>query len=550
MTKIIIIGGVAAGPKAAAKAKREDSSADIILYQKEDMVSYGGCGLPYYISGDIKDRQKLVMRTPQNFIDEGIMVKARHEVIKVIPKQNKVVVRNLESKKDFEDTYDKLLIATGASPIVPEMKGKELTGIFTLRNVHDADAIIQAIDSGAQNAIVVGGGFIGLEMAEALVKRGLNVNLIDAYDVAGIYDSEFRIKAKNLLEKHGVNVFSQESIMNLEGVDGKVSKVIIKNASIETDMVIMSIGVKPNTEFLKDSGIELGLKNTVRVNEYLQTNFNNIYAAGDCSEMKHMLTGQPTWIPLGSTANKQGRVAGINLTGGNATFNGILGTSVFKLFEKTFAQTGITEESAKKMGIDVVTQTLTASNKPEYYPGHSKIFFKIVVETRNNYIIGVQAYGEEGVDKLIDTYATAIQFGAKVDSMLDSDLAYAPPYSPALNPVIVGSHVMSKQTVKQVSTNISPEEVYNIIEKKDSEYVILDTRMLFEFQQGHIKGSQLLPLNELDTQINRLDKNKSYICYCASGARSHTATMMLINKGFRAQNMSGGIFGWNYELER
>ncbi|GAB6098336.1 FAD-dependent oxidoreductase [Halanaerocella petrolearia] len=446
--KIVVIGGVAAGTSAAAKAKREMPEAEITIFEQDSDISYSGCGLPYYIADLVKERNDIIIYTPEKFeAKKGPKVKAQHIVKRILPDKKQVIVKDILRDKTKEVDYDKLLISTGAKPIVPPLPGVDLDNIFTLRNVHSADRIKEYITTNEpQKAVIVGGGYIGLEMAESLLEHNIEVTVVEKADqLLTNFDSDMAEIVAEHLKKQGVNIITDDGVVEFKG-EQKVTKLVTENGKeIEADFALLAIGVKPNVELAQEIGVDLGPTGAIKVNSKLETNLSDIYAAGDCVETKHLVSDNPVWIPLGSTANKQGRVVGSNLTGGEDHFNGVLGTAITKICDLAAARTGITAKEAKEEGYEIVTSTIKAGNHAGYYPNYTKIKIKLIVEEESGQILGAQVIGESGVAKRIDVLATAIYNQMEAKELIDLDLAYAPPFSVPKDGVMVAGVVADKQ---------------------------------------------------------------------------------------------------------
>lgn len=446
--KIVVIGGVAAGTSAAAKASRTDKDAEIVIFEKGSDISYAGCGLPYYISGVINDRDKLLAFTADSFEKKyKVDFRIEHEVTEIDTKENIIYYKNLAEGSEGGYEYDKLIIATGASAIAPPFAGLDLDNIFTLRSVKSADQIKAAVENEEiKRTTIIGAGLIGLEMAEAFSELGYKVTVIEMQDqVLPPFSREMAdIVAEHLKEK-GVELILGDGVDHFEGKE-RVEKVITSSGrAIESDLALLSIGVKANSKLAEEAGIEIGKTGAIKVNEKMETNLENIYAAGDCAETKNLLTGRATWIPLGSTANKQGRTAGANAAGGDNTHQGILKTGISKIFDLVAAKTGLDLEEAKKQGIDAVEVKIEAKNHAGYYPGVEMINLKGVFDRKNGVIIGAEVIGGTGSDKRIDVLATAIYNKMTADELFQVDLAYAPPFSQPKDPVAILGMVAEKK---------------------------------------------------------------------------------------------------------
>ena len=446
--KIAVIGGVAAGTSAAARAKRKMPDAEITIFEQDTDISYSGCGLPYYISDLIEEREDVIIYTPQRFEEKkNVAVKSQHQVQAIKKEQKKIIVKDLKTDKVQEVEYDKLLLATGASPIDPPIEGSDLDNIFTLRNVNCADRIKNFIENNSpEQAVIIGGGYIGLEMSENLLNNNIDVTVVEQVDqLLTNFDKDMAQIVEDHLLDEGIEVITNDGVAKFKG-QNEVEKVITASGQeIETDFVLLSIGVKPNVKLAEEAGIEIGETGAIKVNSKLETSAADIYAAGDCVETKHMITGEKVWIPLGSTANKQGRVAGSNLAGLDDQFKGVLGTAISKVCDLAVARTGLTVNEAKEAGYNIVTSKIKTRNHAGYYPNAKVITIKLVVEKETGLILGAQAIGEDGVDKKIDVLATAIHNQMKADELIDLDLSYAPPFSIPKDGVMVAGIVADKQ---------------------------------------------------------------------------------------------------------
>lgn len=436
---LIIIGGVAAGTKAAAKARREDDSLKITLYTEDKHISYAGCGLPYFISDDIKSKEELLVRSPEDFKSkENINIHIKHRVTSIDPIKKEITVFNIKENLEINDEYDNLVIATGAYPIIPPIKGIDLQNIFTLRTINDAIEIKKLIDQNkVKRATIVGAGLIGLECAEAFAKRGLEVTVIELADqILSPFDKDMvREVQKHCIDKN-IRIITSDGVKEFKG-SGSVSQVITNNLQINTDIVILSIGVKPNISLASKAGIEIGQSGAIKVNKKMQTNIPNIYAAGDCVESTNLVTQKPTWVPLGSTANKQGRVAAINITGGHSEFSGVLGSLIVKVFDYTAAKTGLSEKEADKFGYDYESIVITGNDKARYYPNCKNITIKLLADKKTKKLLGSQIIGEGIVDKRIDLVAVALSSNEELKNIVNADLAYSPPYSMATDIILI-----------------------------------------------------------------------------------------------------------------
>ena len=539
--KIIIIGAVAAGTSAAAKARRNDENAEIKIFDMDSEISYSGCGLPYYIGTEIESREQLVPRDAKFFKKKyNVDVYTRHQVLEINKSEKFITVKNMDSQEVFNESYDKLVIATGAKTVVPNIQGMNKFNIFTLRNVGSADSIRNfLVNIIPKNAVIVGSGFIGLELVENFMARGINVTVIEMADhVMASLDKDIAIYLEDYLKKKGVNLILNDSVDRLEG-DSSVSRVVLKSGkTIDTDFVVMSIGVRPNVELARNAGVKLGQTGAIKVNTRMQTNIEDIYACGDCAESYSIITNKPIYRPLGSTANKMGRIAGDQITGGNLEFRGILGTGIFKVFDMAVAQTGLSEKEAIMEGYDVEVCHNIKPDKPEYFHGKEMVI-KAVADKKTGKVLGVQIIGESGVDKRIDVFATAVSFGAKVEDLFHLDLAYAPPFSTTKDPVMYTGMILDN-AINRDRKLITTEELKRKIDSGE-DITIIDARVSGQYQKSHVEGAINLPQEKIREEADTLDKEKVTVTYCNKGVTGNAAQNILINNGFKkVYNLSGG----------
>ena len=428
--KVVAIGGVAASMSAVSKLKRLKPNTEIIVYEDGDVLSYGACGLPYYISDEIQEADALVARTKEEFASKGIEVRTFHRVEEVQDQNKRIRVKNLKTGEEFYDSYDKLIIGTGAKAIVPPWDGKDLENIFTLSNYEDGLAIKKALeDDSIQNVTIIGAGFIGVEMIEAFHTRKKNIRVIQLDpQILPLFDGEMMDDVEQYLTSLGIDLHLSESVVSFKG-DKKVKQVITDQDTYDTDLVLISIGVKPNTRFLKSSSIDLSANEAVITNKQMETNVKDIYAAGDCSVIYHQLFEGNRYIPMGHNANKQGRIIAYHMAGESIDFKGVLGTTVIKILDKEAGKTGLSEKEAKLLNKKYDTITITGNNHAGYYPNPEKIKVKIVYEEPSHKILGAQLVGGKGAALRIDIFAVAIHTGLKVEDLIYLDLAYAPPFS-------------------------------------------------------------------------------------------------------------------------
>lgn len=443
--RLVIIGGVAAGMSAASKARRTDKNLEIVVYEQSGYVSYGSCGFPYYLKGEIPRIEDVIVRTPQDFAKQGIQAQVQHRVLKVDPVEQTVRVRDLKTQTEFTDSWDSLILTTGGVAVRPPIPGLDLPGIFTLRTVEDALAIQGWLEQEQpKRAVIVGGGYIGLEMAEALAARGLHLTLVEALpQVMPNMDVDMASHVQQELERQRVELQLEYPVTAFEG-QGRVQTVVAGGQSFPADLVIFSVGLKPGVALAQQAGLVLGPTGAVAVDDHQRTSQPNIYAAGDVAEARHLVTGKPAYVPLGTTANKQGRVAGANGAGGDDRFPGIVGTAVVKVFNLEAARTGLSERQAQAEGFEVETAVVTSSAQAHYMPGHTPIHVKLVFERGSQRLLGAQMVGRSGVAKRIDIIVAALQAGWTTYDLADLDLSYAPPFAPVWDPILVAANVANR----------------------------------------------------------------------------------------------------------
>ena len=535
MMKTIIIGGVAGGATAAARLRRLDEKAEIIILERGEYVSFANCGLPYYIGGVITDREDLTLQTPESFKARfNIDVRVLNEAVKVSPDTKTVTVKNLRTGETYEEPYDNLILSMGAEPIRPNIEGADGSNVFTLRNIPDTLKIKNYIDTAKpRSAVVIGGGYIGVEMAENLAQAGLKVAIVELADhLIAPLDFDIAADVHRYIKSKGIYLHLNNGVKAISG-----NTVILQNGEITADMIIMSVGVRPETAIAKDCGIELNPRGSIIVNNKMQTNIPDIYAVGDAVEVEDFITKKPAFIPLAGPANKQGRIAADNIVGYESVYTGTQGSAVLKLFDMTVATTGLNEKSATAAGIDYdKTYTYSASHAT-YYPGAAQMSIKALWDKKTLKIIGVQIVGFDGVDKRMDVLATAIRFGAKITDLTTLELCYAPPFSSAKDPVnmlgFVAENIVSGK-LKQFFWH----DVENLA--RDGSVFLLDTRTPFEVMRGKIDGFVNIPLDSLRQRINEIPKDRPIYVHCHSGLRSYLACRILTGNGYDCYNLAGG----------
>ena len=539
--KVIIVGGVAGGATAAARIRRLDESAEITIYERSGYISYANCGLPYYIGDVITDPEELTLQTPESFYSRfRVAVKTNHEVISLDPDKKTVTVKNLHSGEIFEDVYDKLLLSPGAKPTLPDLSGIDSDKIFTLRTVEDTLKIKSYIDAHhPKSAVIAGGGFISLEVAENLRHLGIEVTIVQRpRQLMNPFDSDMAAFIHNEMRRNGVDLALGYTVEGFEEKNGKIRVLIKDNPPIAADMVILAIGVTPESTLAKNVGLELGIRDSILVNERMQTSDPDIYAVGDAVQVKHFITNQNALISLAGPANKQGRIAADNICGGDSIYQGSQGSSIIKVFELTAATTGINETLAKNAGIEYEKIILSPLNHAGYYPGGKLMTLKLLFEKGSLRLLGAQIVGYEGVDKRIDILATAIRAEMKAHELQYIDLAYAPPYSSAKDPVNMAGYIadnIARGIVKQWYLEDEPTL------PRDGSVTLLDTRTFEEYASGHIIGFSNIPVDELRQRIGEIEKGKPVYVICQSGLRSYIASRILSGYGFDVYNFAGGF---------
>ena len=539
--KVLIVGGVAGGATAAARIRRLDETAEITVFERSGYISYANCGLPYYIGGVITDPEELTLQTPESFFSRfRINMKVHHEVTAIHPDQKTISVRNSKTGEEFEESYDKLILSPGAKPTQPRLPGVGIEKVFTLRTVEDTFHIKEYINKNQpKSSVLAGGGFIGLELAENLKELGMDVTIVQRpKQLMNPFDEDMASFIHSVMRKHGVKLALGHTVEGFEEKDGGIDILLKDEMPLHADMVVLAIGVTPDTHLAKDAGLELGIKGSIVVNDRMETSAPDIFAAGDAVQVKHYVTGHEALISLAGPANKQGRIIADNICGGDSRYPGSQGSSVIKVFDMTAATTGINETNARKAGLDVDTVILSPMSHAGYYPGGKVMTMKVVFEKETYRLLGAQIVGYEGVDKRIDVLATAIHAGMKATELKDLDLAYAPPYSSAKDPVNMAGFMIdniSKGILKQWHL----EDVDLL--PRDGSVTLLDVRTVREYGNGHIEGFKNIPVDELRERLDEIEKDKPVYVICQSGLRSYIGTRILEGNGYKAYNFSGGF---------
>lgn len=539
--KVVIVGGVAGGATAAARIRRLDEQAEIVVFERSGFISYANCGLPYYIGDIITDQEDLTLQTPESFYSRfQVKMKVHHEVIAIHPEKKTVSVKNLETGEEFEESYDKLILSPGAKPTQPEIPGTGIDKIFTLRTVEDTLRIKEYINKNQpKSAVLAGGGFISLELAENLRELGMEVTIVQRpKQLMNPFDSDMAAFIHNEMRRHGIKLALGHTVEGFEEKDGGITVLLKGEEPIHADMAVLAIGVTPETHLAKEAGLELGIKGSIVVNSRMETSVSDIYAVGDAVQVKHYVTGQDALISLAGPANKQGRIVADNICGGNSHYTGSQGSSIIKVFDMTAAATGINETNAKKAGLNVDKVILSPMSHAGYYPGGKVMTMKVVFEKETYRLLGAQIVGYEGVDKRIDVLATAIHAGMNAVELKELDLAYAPPYSSAKDPVNIAGY-MIENIANNVLKQFHLEEVKDL--PRDGSVTLLDARTAGEYRRGHVEGFVNIPVDELRDRMNEIEKDKPVYIICQSGLRSYIASRILTGNGYETYNFSGGF---------
>ena len=547
--RLLILGGVAAGTKAAARARREFPDADVTIVTQDEYVAYAGCGLPYFVGGEISAAKELIVRTPDEFKQEnGITVLTRHQATRIDPAGHEVFVRNLTDGTEQIFPYEKLIIATGALPILPSIDGIALKRVSTVRGLTDAKKIRALLDTGKlHHAVVIGGGFIGLEMAENLARHGMSVSVVELKpDILPGFDPEMAALAKNHLVEHGVQVYTGEAVTRILGnAHGEAVGVETDARTLDAELVILSAGIRPNTEVAAAAGVATDRRGMILVDAYLQTNVPDIFAVGDCASVRHRITGKDTYSPMGSTANKTGRLVVANLFAPTEAFPGVQGTTIVRLFTLNAARTGLSTAEAREAGFTVETVLVPTPDRAHYYPGNRMIITKLIADTTTHRLLGAQVIGEGVVDKPIDTLALGIALGMTVEQLSGMDLAYTPPFASALSSSIVAANVMLNKLAGKLR-GVSPSD----LALHAPSLQLLDVRSEPEFLIAAIPGAVNIPLPELHERLGELDPARPTVIVCKVGRRAYAGALQLQRQGFTdVRILDGGMTAWPYETE-
>ncbi|MCL2704953.1 MAG: CoA-disulfide reductase [Spirochaetaceae bacterium] len=544
MSKIIIVGGVAGGATAAARLRRLDEHAEIIIFERGEHISFANCGLPYHIGGIIEDREELLLQTPESFHSQfNVVVRIQNEVLSIDRKNKTVKVKNIQTNETYTETYDKLILSPGGAPIKPPIDGINSEAVFTLRNVADTDLIKAYIQSHQpRSAVVVGGGFIGIEMAENLKDAGLDVSIIELADqVIAPLDIDMACDVHHYLRKKGISLYLNNGFKKIvEKIDGLT--VELSNGTIETNMVILAIGVKPESQLAKDAGLNINSRGGILVDKQMRSSDPDIFAVGDVIEIIDFVTKQPAMIPLAGPANKQGRIAADNICGIPSEYSGTQGSAVIKIFDMTVAFTGVNEKTAKRLGLNYDKIFLWSPSHAGYYPNSKPMSIKVIFEKQSGKILGAQIVGFDGVDKRCDVLAVAIRAGMSANDLTQLELCYAPPYSSAKDPVNMAGFAIQNALTGKVKI-FHWHDVDSL--PRDGSVTLLDVRNPKEFAQGHINGFINIPLDSLRKHIGEIDRSRIVYVHCFSGMRSYIAARILMQNGFDVYNLSGGYRLYN-----
>lgn len=537
--KVVIVGGVAGGASAAARLRRLDEKAQIIIFERGEYISFANCGLPYYIGGEITERSALTLQTPQSFKARfNIDVRVNSEVVKVQPEQKNVLVKDARTGETYTESYDQLILSPGAEPIVPPIAGIQSHKVFTLRNIPDTLKIKAYIDTHKPASVaVIGGGYIGVEMAENLKNAGLDVTVVELADhLIAPLDYDMAADVHRYIEAKGVKLVLNNGVSSIE--EGKEGLSLhLQKGCIQTDMVIMSVGVRPESSLAKDAGIAVNPRGSIIVDSQMRTNLNHIYAVGDAVEVEDFVTKQPAFIPLAGPANKQGRIAADNICGIPSEYQGTQGSSVLKLFAMTIATTGITEKTAQRAQLSYDKTYIYSGSHAGYYPGAHNMSIKVLWDTVTHKLLGAQIVGYDGVDKRMDVLATALRLGATVEDLTKLELCYAPPFGSAKDPVNMLGFV-AENVIHGRFKQFFWHDVAEL--PRDGTITLLDTRTDAEVANGRIEGFIHIPLDSLRENLHQLDNTKPIYIHCHSGLRSYIACRILSGYGFDCYNLAGG----------
>ncbi|MFT8888842.1 MAG: FAD-dependent oxidoreductase [Ethanoligenens sp.] len=551
--KIVIIGSVAAGTSAAAKARRNTEDAQITIYEKDRYISYSGCGLPYFVGGETSDIGKLTPRDALWFKERyKVEIKTGCEVLAVDPARKTLKVKSLATGEEFSDTYNKLVLATGSKPFKPLLDGIGSKNVFTIKNPQNAvDVDAYIVRHQAKKAVIIGGGYIGLEMAVALKERQMDVTILELSNhIMPPMDDEMAAYLQQYMIEKGIDILTAAKVTGFQHSGDTARAVNVEGQeAIPADLFIWSAGIKPEVELAKAMGVKLGETGAIEVDNRMQTNLSDVYAVGDCAQAYSLVTGKPLYRPMGSTANKMGRIAGDAITGGSLAFRGVLGTGIFKVFGLSVAMTGLTEKEARKLGYDIEVSHNIKPNVPEYYPGSTEMTIKAVADRQSEKLLGVQIVGGEGVDKRIDVFVTAITYGAKAGDLFHLDLAYAPPFATTKDPVLYTGMILDNALNRGRRIMTARELIERT--KSGEKITVIDVRSKKDRDKGSIEGSLHIPLQKIRFELGNLGKYDLIVVHCNKGVSGNAAQNILINNGFRhVYNLSGGYKQYRMEKSK
>lgn len=533
--KTVIIGGVAGGASAAARLRRLNEKAEIVILEQGGYISFANCGLPYYIGEVIQNKSNLTLQTPESFKARfNIKVCVNHEAIQIDPTTKEVTVKNLKTGETYKESYDYLILSPGAEPIKPNMPGIDSPIVFTLRNIPDTLKIKTYIESAKpKTAVVIGGGYIGVEMAENLRHAGLDVSIVELADhLIAPLDLDMSADVYHYIQGYGIKLYLNNGVKEIIG-----NRIILQEGELSADMIILSIGVRPETALAKDCGIALNRRGSIIVDTQMRTNIPDIYAVGDAVEVQDFITKQPAFIPLAGPANKQGRIASDTIAGLSSHYTGTQGSAILKLFDMTVATTGLNEKAAKMAGIDYDKTYIYSGSHASYYPGATNMSIKALWDKKTLKLLGAQIVGFDGVDKRLDVLATAIRFGAKVTELVNLELCYAPPFGSAKDPVNMLGFVAENVITKKMK-QFFWDDVAKL--PRDGSVTLLDVRMPAEVLNGKIEGFMNIPLDSLREHLDEIPKDKPVYVHCHSGLRSYIACRILTGNGYDCYNLAGG----------
>ena len=535
--KVLIVGGVAGGASAAARLRRLDEDAEIVMFERGPYISFANCGLPYYVGGSIAERSKLVVQTPEAMNSRfNIDIRTQSDVVSIDANNKKVVVHSKE-RGQYEESYDALILSPGAKPIVPPLPGITSSKIYSLRNIPDVDKVkAKVTEQNTKSAVVIGGGFIGIEMAENLREAGIDVTLIEAGpQILAPFDGEMSSILASELENQKIKLVFSDKVEGFEDTEQGITVKLASGLRLQSDMVLLAIGVTPDTAFVKESGIEFGPRGHIIVDEHMRTNLPDVFAVGDAVEVVDFVNGSKTAIPLAGPANKQGRIAADNVSGISTTYKGTQGTSIIKVFGLTGASTGNNEKTLKRLNIPYKVAYVHPNSRASYYPGATPMSIKLLFSPEGK-VLGAQAIGYDGVDKRIDSIATVIRYGGTVTDLSELELAYAPPYSSAKDPVNMVGYVA--ENIVQGLTSVFVTE--DLVNRDQATTILVDVRSQLEYDNGFIEGAVNIPVDDLRGRLDELDKNKEIWVYCQVGLRGYTASRILSQLGYKVKNLTGG----------